>query len=465
MVKHPPSKNKLLSLIWGFILSFIFILPVEAKVFNAESFKLENGLEIIVIPKKTAPVVTSMIWYKVGAADEPQGKSGMAHYFEHLMFKGTSTLAPGDFSKTIRKLGGNDNAFTGQDYTAYFETISTDKLAQVLRMEADRMVNLSPPPEHFASEKNVVLEERRQRTENDPKGLFSEQMLSALYTNHPYGTPVIGWMDEIKEYQWEDVKKFYDIWYAPNNAILILSGNITAKDVQPIVQEAFGNIPKKEIPPRSRTTIPPSIGSTTMVLNHETINQPTFQNVRIVPSYAENKSDSLALQVLQEILSGGPTTRLYKHLVVDQKKAISVGFSYDSSALNDSTLWISGTPAEGVSLEELENLVENEIKNIITNGVSDLEVKEAIQRLQDAAVFVRDSVSGPAMIFGQELTTGSTVEDVENWPENINLVTPQQIQNIAQKYLDSENPWRRTSITGHLLPLSKSSAERKEDLK
>ncbi len=448
-------KSKLSTLLFCFLLLSLPLNPALAKVFNAESFTLENGLEVVVIPKKSAPAITSMVWYKVGAADEPQGLSGMAHYFEHLMFKGTEKLEPGEFSRVVKKLGGNGNAFTGQDYTAYFQSISKEHLPRILEMEADRMVNLIPPVEHFASEKKVVLEERRQRTENDPKGLFFEQMRSALFINHPYGTPVIGWMDEIKGYEWEDVKTFYDTYYAPNNAILIISGNVTAKEVKPIVQKAFGDLKPKEIPSRRRTSVPPAIGETTMVLKHKTINQPSFVNMRLAPSSSQNKPDSLALQVLQEVMSGGATTRLYKNLVVDQKKAISASLSYSSSALNESTLWLSATPADGVSLDEIESLIEREINDVIQNSVSDVEVREAIQRLQDAAIFARDSVSGPAMIMGQELTTGSSIDDVEFWPENIAKVTPTDVQRVAKKYLNPELPWKRQPITGHLLPLDK----------
>lgn len=463
MVKPLPSSNKLLLkfqlIFWSFLFSFCLTQSAQAKVFNAESFTLENGLEVILIPNPRAPVVTSMVWYKVGAADEPQGLSGMAHYFEHLMFKGTQTLAPGEFSRTVKKLGGNDNAFTGQDYTAYFQSIASEHLEKMLMMEADRMANLSVPPEHFASEKKVVLEERRQRTENDPEGLFSEQMQSALFINHPYGTPVIGWMDEIKGYEWSDVKKFYDKWYAPNNAILVISGDVSTEKTRPIIEKAFGGLQPKNIPPRERTEIPPALGQTLMTLKHKTIHQPNFESIRLAPSYAQNKTDSLALQVLEEILSGGPTTRLYQSLVVDQKKAISVNLSYSGSAIDYGTISISSTPADGVTLEVLENLIDVEIQKVIKDGVNSAELRDAIQRLQDAAIYARDSLSGPAMTIGFAMTTGSTLDDIENWPDLIGAVTQEQVQTVAQKYLDSQTPWKREAITGHLLPLDKKMNE------
>ena len=448
--------------LWSLLLLLSFPLSAQAKVFNAESFTLDNGLQVIVIPNARAPVVAHMVWYKVGAADEPQGLSGMAHYFEHLMFKGTKTVPPGEFSKTVKKLGGNDNAFTGQDYTAYFQTIAVEHLEKMMKMEADRMVNLSVPAEHFISEKKVVLEERRQRTENDPRGLFAEQMRSALFVNHPYGTPVIGWMNEIEEYEWEDVKTFYDTWYAPNNAIVIISGDVTAKSVKPMAERTYGKLKPKELPSRTRAKVPPAIGQTLMTLKHSSINQPVFQNMRLAPSDSQNKQDSLALQVLEEILSGGPTTRLYKKLVVDQKKAISVNFSYNGGALDDGVIWLSGTPAKDVSLEELEKLIQSELQNVIDNGVSDKELKDAIQRLHDAAIYARDSLRGPASIFGYTVTTGGTINDVENWPEEIGAVTAQQVKDVAKKYLDKTDPWHRTPITGHLLPKNIEQGDKEE---
>jgi zinc protease len=440
-------------------LIFAFASTASAKVFNAESFMLDNGLQVVVIPKKSAPAITNMVWYKVGAADEPQGLSGMAHYFEHLMFKGTEKLAPGEFSTTVKKLGGNDNAFTSQDYTAYFQTISKEHLPRILEMEADRMVNLSVPKEHFDSEKKVVLEERRQRTENDPKGLFIEQMKSALYINHPYGTPVIGWMDEIKGYEWDDVKIFYDTWYAPNNAIVIISGNVTAEEVKSHIEKVFGNIPSKEIPKRIRSIIPPSIGESLMTLSHKTINQPSTLTISLATSYTQNKNDSLALQVLQEIMSGGASTRLYKNLVVNQKKAINADLTYQSNGLNDTLIWLSATPVDGVSLEETDQLLQAEIQKVINKGVTETEVNEAIQRLKDAAIFARDSIAGPAMIMGRELTTGSTVDDVENWPDNISKVTKEDVQRVTKIYLNFQNPWKRQPITGHFLPLKEEKQE------
>ncbi|MEM8833650.1 MAG: pitrilysin family protein, partial [Pseudomonadota bacterium] len=413
------------------LLLFFITTPAFAKIFNAETYTLENGLEVVVIPNDRVPVVTHMIWYKVGAADEPVKKSGMAHYLEHLMFKGTDTLEAGEFSRIVRELGGQDNAFTGQDYTAYHQTIAKEHLEKMMTMEADRMINLKVSEDHFVSEKSVVIEERKQRTENDPRALFTEQMRSTLHVNHPYGTPVIGWMDEIENLQWNDIKTFYETWYAPNNAVLIISGDVTLEEIKPMIERTYGVIEKKELPDRTRAQTPPAIGESKMKLRHERIKQLSFQSSRLGPNYSDNKQDSLALDVLVEILDGGPTTRLYKNLVVDQKIATSVSMSYMSGVIDNGAIWLSGIPSDNISLEELEDAINDEIQNVINNGVTEQELKDAIQRLQDSAVFARDSVSGPARIFGYTLTTGSTVDDIENWPELIGGVTAEQVQKAA----------------------------------
>ena len=438
------------------LLSLLFILttvsPSHAKVFNAQSFELENGLNVIIIPNARAPVVTSMIWYQVGAADEPQGLSGMAHYFEHLMFKGTDKMAPGAFSKLVKKLGGNDNAFTGQDFTAYFQTISVDHLDKMLELEADRMVNLKVPTEHFKSEKKVVLEERRQRTENDPKGLFGEQMRSALYINHPYGTPVIGWMDEISGYEWDDVKTFYDAWYAPNNATIIISGDVTTKTVRPIVEKYFAQLKPKELPKRVRPNVPNAIGETIMTLRHPTIHQEGVTKMLLAPSFKNNKQDALALQVLEQIMSGGPTTRLYKTLVVEQKKAVSASLGYSGSARDYGTLSLSATPAQGYKATDILQDIEAEITKLRDNGVTAQELSDAKTQLTDSAIFARDSLRGPAMTIGYGITTGSTLDDIENWPEMINAITAEDVKRVANTYLNPKTPWVRAGVTGYLYP-------------
>jgi zinc protease len=436
------------------LILFLILIPLtaSAQTFGAQEATLENGLRIVVIPNHRAPVISHMIWYQVGGADEAPGVSGMAHYLEHLMFKGTETMAPGEYSKTIKSLGGQDNAFTSRDFTAYFASLSKDHLEKIMTMEADRMINIAPPTEHYISEKAVVLEERKQRTENDPRSQLFEQVDSALYANHPYSNPVIGWMHEIKRYEWPDVKAFYDLWYAPNNAIIVISGDITMEEVKPIAQKTFGSIPAKTLPNRERPEIPPAAGAIEIVLEHKQVQQPFFYTAYLAPIEAGNTKDSLALQVLAEIMDGGSATRLYRSLVAEQKKATSVFFEYSGTLRDYGTVSIGGTPAQGVDAKTLKSLLDTQIADVIQNGVTQDEVDSAIRRLQDAAIFARDSLMGPAMIFGSALTTGSSVNDIETWPQAIGTITPADVQAAAQKYLNPAAPWLRAPVTGYLLP-------------
>ena len=423
-----------------------------AATFGAESFMLDNGLQVVLIPNRRAPIVTHMLWYKVGAADEKPGLSGMAHYFEHLMFKGTGEMPPGAYSRNVRMLGGNENAFTGQDYTAYYANVAKENLPKIMEMEADRMQNLAPPPDHFKSEKAVVIEERRQRTENDPQALFGEQMQSTLFPNHPYGTPVIGWMSEIEKYEWQDVKTFYDTWYAPNNAVLIVSGDITAAELKKLAEDHYGPVPSKAVPPRRRPATAPANGTTHMTLRSARVQQPALVKSWIAPAWPRRPNDALALEVLEEIMSGGSATRLYKKLVAEDGKAVNVALSYDDTALDYGTIRVSAVPTAGTTLEELEAAIDAELARLHEDGVSEAETQAAIRRLQDAATLARDSLQGPAYLFGAALSIGASVEDVESWSADIGRVTAEDVAAAARKYLNPDAPWLRPPVTGYLLP-------------
>ncbi len=423
-----------------------------AKVFDAQSFKLANGLNVIVIPNDRAPVVTSMLWYKIGAADEPWGKSGNAHFFEHLMFKGTKSTAPGEFSKIVRTLGGDDNAFTSQDYTAFFESVSVDALEKVLAMEADRMRNLDPPAKEFESEHKVILEERRQRTDNDPQARFAEQMDAALYVNHPYGRPVIGWKDEMERLDWPTAKAFYQRYYRPDNAILVVSGDVTEQKLRPLVEKTFGKIPAQKIalPPRTRPHSPPLRGETLVRVADPDIRQPLTQSMWRVPSAHQNPEESLALQILAEILGGGPSTRLYQDIVVGKKLATGIDMGYQSTRLDDGEVSIFATVAPGVQPENVATAIAENLRTLVQKGVTDQELRTAKDALEAAAIYARDSLAGPAMTVGQALATGQSLEDVESWPERIETVTAAQVQEVAAKYLDPDNPDAPMHVTGYL---------------
>ena len=443
------------------------VITSAPKVFNAKNYTLDNGLQVVVIENHRTPVVTHMIWYRAGAADEPRGKSGIAHFLEHLLFKGQKhpilgNLAPGEFSKIIRAWGGEDNAFTSQDYTAYYQSVSSDHLEDVMRMEAGRMRGVDIPEEEFAAENKVIQEERRQRTDNDPRAQMGEQMREALFPNHPYAIPIIGWMHEIQNLKWADAKEFYDLYYAPNNAILVVSGDVTGEEVYEIAKRTYGIIERANTPERVRTSSPPFIAKTRVSLTHKTIKEPILQRTYRVPSYRQDKQRSLALQVLEDIVGGNSTSRLYKALVIEQKLASNISLSYSSAAWDDATLTIAATPLSAADITKLENAIDAELRKLIINGVTEAELKDSITRMQAEAIYARDSLSGPAMIIGYSLITGSTLDDIEYWPENIKTITKEQIQEVATLYLNPDQPSKTPPVTGTLLPTSTNNGGENE---
>ncbi|HRQ61139.1 MAG TPA: pitrilysin family protein, partial [Alphaproteobacteria bacterium] len=390
-------------------LLFAFTSPAQAAVFNAKSATLENGLQMVVVENNRAPVITHMVWYRVGSADEMRGKSGIAHFLEHLMFKGSKQiggpdLVPGEFSRIIRTLGGNDNAFTSNDYTAYYQSVPAEHLERVMRMEAGRMRGLMLPEKEVESERLVILEERRQRTDNDPAARLYETLGAALFPNHPYGIPIIGWYHEMEGLNWDDATSFYKQYYAPNNAILVVSGDVKADDVFAKAAAIYGDLaPSDTLPPRNWTKSPPLAGQNVITYRHASVRQPQVVRLYRAPSASQNETDSLALEVMAEIASGGPSSRLYQELVVKQKLATAASVSYDATSLGDGTISLGGTPAEGVTPETLEAALATEILRLAAEPVTEAELKEAIQRMQDAAVFARDSLTGPAMTIAEPI--------------------------------------------------------------
>jgi len=425
------------------------IFPAAARVFDPETFTLKNGMQVVVVNNPRAPVVSHMVWYKVGSADEEPGKSGLAHYLEHLMFKGTDKMKPSEFSRTVARNGGRDNAFTAYDYTAYFENIARDRLELVMGMEADRMVNLRLTDDIVLPERKVIQEERRQRTENEPASRLYEQLYSLLFVHHPYGTPIIGWMHEIEKLTTQDALDFYKRHYAPNNAILVVAGDITAAELKPLAEKTYGKIkPSKDIPARVRVTEPPTEGARRITLTDDQVRQPNWMRLWKAPSYnAGEKQYASALEVLESILADGATSRLYKSLVVEQKIAAGVNLSYNPYALDLGTLSISATPAPGQDVAAVETALDAELAKLLSGGVTDAEVASAKVRLRRDAIFARDSLQGPAYAFGVALTTGQTVEDVETWPDRIAAVTREQVEQAAKLVLGQDN-----HVTGILMP-------------
>lgn len=437
-----------------FLLFFAAPTNAAEKIFNAKSYRLDNGLQIVVVENHRAPVVTHMIWYRVGAADEPRGKSGIAHFLEHLMFKGhkhskLGDLEAGEFSKIVRALGGNDNAFTSQDYTAYYQSIASEHLEKVMTMEAGRMRGMNIPTGGFASENKVIKEERRQRTDNNPRTQMTEQMNEVLFTNHPYALPIVGWMHEVQALSQKDVMDFYNLYYAPNNAILVVSGDVTGDEVYEIAKRTYGILKPANTPERMRTTSPPFIASTSVTLEHKNIKEPTFLKTYRVPSHRQNPQQSLALEVLENIIGNGSTSRLYKSLVIDKKLATNISVYYNSAAWNDAKLSISANPKSIDEIDDLQEELDNELRNIIIN-ITDTELNNAIERMQAEAIYARDSLSGPAMVIGSALITGSSLDDIEYWARNIKTVTKEQIQDVANIYLNPDKPYITPPVIGIL---------------
>lgn len=415
---------------------------------DVATFTLENGLQVVVIPDHRAPVVTHMIWYKAGAADEPEGESGIAHFLEHLMFKGTKEHPGGAFSAMVSELGGQENAFTSQDYTAYYQRVAKENLATVMEFEADRMTNLVLTDEVVDPERNVVLEERRMRIDNDPSSRLSEAVAATLFVNHPYGTPIIGWNHEIEKLDRHTAMRFYERFYTPNNAILVVAGDVTRDEVRGLAEQTYGKIARRQdIGPRLRPVEPDMLAARRVTLADPRAKQPSLTRTYIVPSYANAEGRTAhALDVMAFILGGGSTSRLHRALVSDQSIAASAGAYYQGDALDQSRFMVYAIPRENVSIDRIEAAMDAELARIAKEGVSADELKRAQKRLVAETIYAQDSQTTLARAYGSTLTTGGTVDDVKNWPAEIEAVTLEEVQAAAKLALQINR-----SVTGVLL--------------
>jgi zinc protease len=421
-------------------------------------FTLANGLELVVIPDHRAPVVTHMIWYKVGAADETPGKSGLAHFLEHLMFKGTAKNPAGHFSQVVARIGGQENAFTSNDYTGFYQRVPSEKLKTVMDFEADRMTGLQLTDQVVLPERDVILEERNQRMENNPRARLGEQIDAALFLNHPYGKPVIGWRHEMEQLSRDDAIGFYRRFYAPNNAVVVIAGDVEPEAARKLAEESYGKLARhNNIRPRQRPQEPPPAAVRSLTLADPRVEQPLMQRAYLVPSFATAKrGESEALEVLAHILGSGSNSRLYLALVVDKPVAVMAGADYDSSALDMSKFGIYGVPRPGVTLPQFETGADAVIAEVIAHGVSAEELERAKSRLIADAVYAQDNQMSMARWYGTSLMTGSTVNDVRHWPDRIRAVTAEAVQDAARHWLD-----KRRSVTGYLIKDTSPQAEKK----
>jgi zinc protease len=411
--------------------------------------RLDNGMEVVVIPDHRAPVVTHMVWYRNGSADDPLGKSGIAHFLEHLMFKGTRNHPQGAFSEIVAELGGQENAFTSNDYTAYYQRVPKEHLRVMMGFEADRMTNLVLTDEIVAPERDVVLEERRMRTDGDPGSQLSEAVHAALYTHHPYGKPIIGWQHEIESLSREDALAYYERFYTPENAILIVAGDVEAQEVLALARETYGAIPARgEAPQRRRPREPGPRAHRIVTLADGKVEQPTHQRVYLVPSYRTGApGEAEALEIAAHLIGGGPTSLLYRKLVMEERVAVSAGAYYYGTALDDSAFYTWTVPAPGVTLEQLDAKVEALIAGMGRAPVAGEDLARAKMRLVADAVYAQDNQSSLARWYGAALTTGETVEAVRTWADRIDAASGADVQAAMAKWLT-----RKRCVTGYLTP-------------
>ena len=416
---------------------------------NVTSYKLDNGMDVVVIEDHRAPVVAHMVWYRIGAADEERGKSGIAHLLEHLLFKGTKTLEPGEFSRIVSANGGSENAFTSYDYTGYWQRVAADRLELMMRMESDRMRGLVLTDEDVVTERDVVLEERNSRTENNPGALFSEQRLAALYLNHPYGTPIIGWKHEVEQLTRKDALEFYRKFYAPNNAILIVAGDVNPTDVRRLAKQYYGRLEAtKGLLPRQRPVEPPQIAARRLQYSDARVAQPYVIRTYLAPERNPgDQKQAAALTVLAELLGGSGLTSVFgQKLQLEQEKALHTSAFYDGLSLDKSGFGVVIVPVEGITLEDAEAAMDAVIAGFLEGGIDESHLARLKAQIRASEVYSRDSTQGIARKYGEALTSGLTIADVEDWPSVLQSVTPEDIMAAANMIFD-----RRQSVTGWLM--------------
>jgi zinc protease len=411
-------------------------------------FTLDNGMEVVVVEDHRAPAVQQMVWYRAGSADEPKGSSGVAHFLEHLLFKATDKMESGEFSATVAKNGGRDNAFTSYDYTAYFQRVAADRLELMIQMESDRMKNIRLTPENIATERDVIIEERNQRTENDPSALFREQLNAAQYLNHRYGTPIIGWMHEMRELDLQDALDFYKLYYSPNNAILVVSGDVEPDNVRQLAEQYYGEIPANpELPERLRTQEPPQTAERRL----------TFRDDRVAQEYVSrsylaqerdpgDQKTAAALTILAELLGGGTTSYFAEKLQFDTSIATYSAAFYSGQSLDDTTFNIVVVPQPGVSLQDAEDAMDAAIAGFMKDGVDAEQLERIKQQVRAEQIYARDNADSVANRYGSALAIGLTVQDVQDWPDVLEAVTAEDIMQAAKDVFN-----REASVTGWLM--------------
>ncbi|NEX46768.1 M16 family metallopeptidase [Pseudotabrizicola algicola] len=432
-----------------FALCLLVAPPALAQ--DVTSFRLDNGLDVVVIEDHRAPAVTQMVWYRTGAADEPPGRSGIAHFLEHLMFKGTETLAPGEFSATVEAQGGTDNAFTSWDYTAYFQRVAADRLDLMMQIEADRMRNLQISEEDIVTERAVIIEERKQRTDSRPAALLQEQMRAAQFLNHPYGIPIIGWMHEMEQLGRQDALDHYARFYAPNNAILVVAGDVTPDAVREMAQRHYGPLaPSDAITDRIRPSEPPQRAERRLTLTDARVSEPYVMRTYLAPERNPGDQEkAAALTILAELLGGSGQTSLFAQALQFGADPVAVFSSayYDGTALDHATFGLVVVPMPGVDLATAEAAMDGVIARFIETGPDPEDFARIKTQIRADQIYARDNSDGLARRYGEALAVGLSVQDVQDWPAVLDAVTAEQVQQAARDVLN-----RNAAVTGWLMP-------------
>ena len=412
---------------------------LTAALANPYEMTLKNGLRIIVKEDRRAPTVAQMVWYRIGSMDAVDGASGVAHVLEHMMFKGTPSVGPGEFNKLVAAAGGRDNAFTSRDYTAYFQQVPNEKLAEMMRLEADRMRHLNVDPKEFAQEIKVVMEERRMRTDDNPQSKLFEQMNAVAFQAHPYRRPIIGWMNDLETMTAADAKAWYDTWYVPNNAYVVIVGDVDHREVFALAEKYYGVLEGRALPARKPQVEPAQDGT-----RRVNVKAPAELPVLIMGYKApilrdvDKDSDPYALQMLAAILDGHDAARFNKKLVREDKVALSVNIDYDATARGPGMIYLSGTPSEGKTVADLETALRAEIARIQKEGVSEPELKRARAQLVAAEVYKLDSMFGQAMEIGQIESAGLPYQKLDRMLEKLQQVSAAEVQAVARKYFTDD---------------------------
>ncbi|MBE0413674.1 pitrilysin family protein [Yoonia sp.] len=424
--------------------------PLAVLADEVTHFNLDNGMEVVVIEDHRAPVVVHMVWYKAGSADEPVGSSGVAHFLEHLLFKQTDILEAGEFSATVAANGGRDNAFTSYDYTAYFQRIAADRLELMMQMESNRMNNLAITADDIATERNVILEERNQRTENNPGALAGEQFRAAQYQNHRYGVPIIGWKHEMEQLDLQDALGFYDLYYSPNNAVLVVAGDVQPDEVRALAEQYYGVIPPEEqLPERIRPQEPPQLAERRITYTDPRVSQPYLVRSYLAPERDPGaQQEAAALVYLAELLGGSSfTSDLGQALQFDTQTAIYTNASYSGNSLDTSTFSFVVVPADGVALSDAEAAMDQVIADFMARDIDPARLDSIRTQLRASEIYARDNVQGLARRYGAALTQSLTVADVQAWPDVLQAVTEADIKAVAAKVFN-----RDQSVTGWVVP-------------